>query len=260
VYNRILVLWATPRSTSTAFEWMMRMRGDFVTLHEPFGPAYYRGEDRRTSRPDENPIDVGRTYASTWQEILDARNQGRVFSKDFPNYVMHLADGDFLDHFQHTFLIRNPAKALASMYNQWDEFTMDEASFEDLHMMFDHVVHRYGDIPPVIDSDDLLDDTAGIVRAYCDAVGIPFIAEALEWDEGEREEVRWYGGTWHDSLSESTGLQRRPTDYRATVDDVPFLREMYALCKPHYDALAQHKLAPRRGKGADGSDDREPAV
>ncbi len=26
----IVVLWATPRSTTTAFEWMMRMRGDMA--------------------------------------------------------------------------------------------------------------------------------------------------------------------------------------------------------------------------------------
>ncbi len=242
--DRVLVLWATPRSTSTAFEWMMRMRGDFVCLHEPFGPAYYRGEDRRTTRLAENPVERGRTYASTWVDILAARQGGRVFSKDFPNYVIHLADGDFLDHFQHTFLVRDPALALASMHNEWDEFTMDEAAYEALHAMFDLVVTRYGAVPPVIDSDDLLDDPAGTVRAYCAAVGIDFLPEALEWEPGERSEVRWYGGAWHDSLSASTALRRQPTEYRASVTDDPFLAEMYDRCLPHYEAVAAYKLAP----------------
>ena len=43
--NRIIALWAVPRSTSTAFEWMMRQRGDLDCLHEPFGEAWYQGED-----------------------------------------------------------------------------------------------------------------------------------------------------------------------------------------------------------------------
>ena len=43
--HRILVLWATPRSTSTEFEWMMRPRGDLTCFHEPFGEAWYKGED-----------------------------------------------------------------------------------------------------------------------------------------------------------------------------------------------------------------------
>ena len=45
-----LTLWATPRSTSTAFEWMMRERGDFTCFHEPFNEAYYYGADRRSQR------------------------------------------------------------------------------------------------------------------------------------------------------------------------------------------------------------------
>ena len=42
--NKIVALWAVPRSTSTAFEWMMRQRGDLDCLHEPFGEAWYQGE------------------------------------------------------------------------------------------------------------------------------------------------------------------------------------------------------------------------
>ena len=48
--NPIYVLWATPRSTSTAFEWMMRMRGDMACFHEPFGEAWYQGDDARAPR------------------------------------------------------------------------------------------------------------------------------------------------------------------------------------------------------------------
>jgi adenylylsulfate kinase len=46
----IHVLWATPRTTSTAFEWMMRMRGDMACFHEPFGLAWYQGSDARARR------------------------------------------------------------------------------------------------------------------------------------------------------------------------------------------------------------------
>ncbi len=222
----------------------MRMRGDYICLHEPFGPAYYRGLDRRTTRPDENPTEPDRTYASTWKEILDVRAAGRVFSKDFPNYVMHMADGEFLDQFQHTFLVRDPAKVLASMYQHWQEFTLDETSFEASHRMFDLVVDRYGEVPPVIDSDDLLDDPAGVVEAYCEAVGIEFIPGALEWEPGERVEVRWYGGTWHDSLSTSTGLKRHQASHAVSIADDPFLQRMYAACLPHYEAVARHRLTP----------------
>ena len=246
--SRILVLWATPRSTSTAFEWMMRQRGDFECLHEPFGPAYYRGTDRRTTRPAENELWPHVSYAGVWSEMQAMAAAGPVFSKDFPNYVMHLAGdpetgGEFLDAFRHTFLIRDPAKVLASMYRHWERFTLDETSFAALHEMFDVVRERSGEDPPVIDSDDLLADPAGVTEAYCKATGIPFLPEALEWEQGERDEVTWYGGAWHDQLKASTGLSPQRHDYVA-VTDVPFLREMYEQCLPHYQALYDHRLVP----------------
>lgn len=240
--DRVLVLWATPRSTSTAFEWMMRMRGDLVCLHEPFGVACYRADDRRTTRPDQSEPEPGRTYASTWREIRETRQHGRVFSKDFPNYIKHMADDEFVDHFEHTFLIRDPAKALPSMFKHWQEFTMDEAGYEALYDMFRLVTERYAAIPPVIDSDDLLDNPAGIVQAYCESAGLTIMPEALEWEEGRRDEVRWYGGGWHDTLQASTGLKRQPIEQDPSMEDFPFLREMYARCLPFYDELFRHRI------------------
>ena len=55
----MLVLWATPRSTSTAFEWMMRQRGDFACFHESFNEAYYYGNDRRSQRDADVPDTEG---------------------------------------------------------------------------------------------------------------------------------------------------------------------------------------------------------
>ncbi|WP_293067954.1 hypothetical protein [Okeania sp. SIO2B3] len=41
--QKIIALWSTPRSSSTAFRWMVKQRGDFLVLHEPFGrSAHYR--------------------------------------------------------------------------------------------------------------------------------------------------------------------------------------------------------------------------
>jgi hypothetical protein len=178
-----------------------------------------------------------------WDEIRARAAAGPVFSKDFPNYIMHMADGEFLDHFRHTFLIRDPRKVLTSMYAHWNEFTLDETSIAALHEMFDLVVERYGEIPPVVDSDDLMADPAGVTEAYCDAVGIPFIPEALEWDRGEREEVTWYGGSWHAQLQQSTGLTAQERDY-SEIDEVPFLQDMYQRCLPDYEALYPHRLRP----------------
>ena len=86
--HKIIALWAVPRSTSTAFEWMMRQRGDLYCMHEPFGEAWYQGENPLWQRykPGEKTT-PGLTIESTWAEIKRRAEQGPVFIKDFPHYV-----------------------------------------------------------------------------------------------------------------------------------------------------------------------------
>ena len=242
---KILALWATPRSTSTAFEWMMRMRGDMTCFHEPFGEAWYQGEDARWPRirPD-SPRTPGLTFAGVWAELQAAASKGPVFSKDFPHYIEHLWSDDFLDHFTHSFLIRDPAKVATSMYKNWPDFVLKEIAFVEQRELFDRLADKHGEIPPLIDSDDLLENPQGIIDAYCAAVGIPYIEEALSWEPGERDEVSWYdGGSWHANLRGSDGLKPQPRNYIDISEAPDRVKEIYETVLPHYRHLHAHRLA-----------------
>lgn len=239
----ILALWATPRSTSTPFEWMMRERGDFTCYHEPFNEAYYYGADRRTARDAGTAARPGLSFASVWQGLQSEARTQRLFVKDFAYSIMHMADDEFLSHFQHTFLIRDPANMLPSLYNHWPDFTSDEAGYEPLRVLFDRICQRDGAAPPVITSDALLDRPYDTVRAYCDAAGLDFIPEALSWESGGRDEVSWYdGGSWHGNLRTSTGIARQKTSYVA-IDHDDHLKRAYDACLPHYQTLFAHAVA-----------------
>ena len=178
--HKIVALWAVPRSTSTAFEWMMRQRGDLDCLHEPFGEAWYQGEDPLWPRFTEGAKTTpGLTLESVWDDIRARAEQGPVFLKDFPHYINHMWDPDFLSNFTHAFLIRDPAKTISSMYNKWPDFDEAEVGFPEQRALFDLPWALNGTPPPVIDSDDMLENPEGMVEAFCDSVGIPFLPEAL---------------------------------------------------------------------------------
>ena len=239
----ILALWATPRSTSTPFEWMMRERGDFRCYHEPFNEAYYYGADRRSARDADIQATPGLSFDGVWGRLRREAEDEALFVKDFAYSVMHMADEDFLSRFRHTFLIRDPAKVLPSLYSHWPDFTSDEAGFAPLHDLFERICQRDGKAPPVISSDDLLDRPHDTVEAYCAAAGIPFLPEALSWERGGREEVAWYdGGSWHGKLRQSTGITRQKTNY-VPIDHDDHLKRAYDDCLPLYQALLAHKLA-----------------
>ncbi len=227
---------------------MMRQRGDYSCWHEPFGEAWYQGEDPLWPRlRTDSPRTAGLTFASVWQRLRDDARERPVFIKDFPHYIKHMWTNDFLDHFNHSFLVRDPAKVVTSMYKHWPDFHLVECGILEQRELFDRVADRLGTAPPVIDSDDLLEDPQGIVAAYCQAVGIPFIAEALSWEPGDRSEVSWYdGGSWHSNLRNSDGLKPQPRKYIDISEAPDRVKEIYEIVLPHFDAVHRHRLQGNR--------------
>ena len=242
----IIALWAVPRSTSTAFEWMMRQRGDLDCLHEPFGEAWYQGEEPMWQRfkPGEK-VTPGLTLASTWQGIKQRAEKGPVFIKDFPHYINHLWDEDFLSHFTHAFLIRDPALTVTSMFDKWPDFDEGEVGFPEQRALFDLLYALNGTPPPVFDSDDLLENPEVVVEKFCAAVGIEFMPDALSWESGaDTAQYSWWdGGSFHKNLRESTGLKRQARRY-VDLDETPFrVQQVYRRMKPHYERLYQYKIS-----------------
>ena len=242
----LLALWATPRSTSTAFEWMMRQRGDFACFHEPWNEVYYYGEDRRSQRDAHVAARPGLDYASVWERLRSAAESRPVFVKDFCYSVEHELDDRRLAAITHSFLIREPSRVIQGLARHWPDCTWDEVGFESLHRLFERIAERDKAAPPLIDAADLTGDPLGTTAAYCEAVGIGLVAEALEWEAGERAEVSWYGegtGPWHDSLRASTGIRAPDTEY-PPLEDSPRLAEMYERALPLYERLHSARLTP----------------
>lgn len=244
--HRIIALWAVPRSTSTAFEWMMRQRGDMACLHEPFGEAWYQGEDPLWPRfRAGEKTTPGLTLARVWDDIRARAEKGPLFIKDFPHYISHMWDADFLGHFTHAFLIRDPAKTITSMHDKWPDFHEGEVGFPEQRALFDLLsALDGGKTPPVIDSDDLLERPAAMVEAFCKAVGIPFLPEALHWTAGGDPGAHswWDGGSFHHNLARSTGLKAQPRTY-VNIADAPFrVTRVWRRMKPHYDRLYAHRI------------------
>lgn len=244
--HKIVALWAVPRSTSTAFEWMMRQRRDMDCLHEPFGEAWYQGEAPLWQRfKNGDKTTPGLTIESVWDDIRARAQNGPVFIKDFPHYINHMWDEEFLSHFTHAFLIRDPAKTISSIFNKWPDFDEGEVGFPEQRALFDLLSALNGRHPPVVDSDDLLEKPAEMVEAFCDAVEIPFIKEALSWEAGgdPSEHSWWDGGSFHHNLAQSSGLVPQARKY-VEVGDAPLrVQQVHRRMKPHYERLFAHRIA-----------------
>ena len=247
----ITFLWATPRSTSTAFEWMMRMRGDMACFHEPFGQAWYYGPEALAPTKPDTPPKPDLTFAKVGRMLADAATEKPVFVKDFPQYAEHLFRPEWLRQFRHTFLIRDPAKVLSSLQRSYeksqatDGFNEKEIGFFELEALFHQVTALTGQPPFVMDSDDLLERPHAMVAAYCTAIDQPFIPDALSWEPGARDEVVWYDGddtAWHGSLKNSDGLKPQPLTPIEVKDLSADMQGMYHRFLAPYEALKAQDL------------------
>ncbi|MET7712478.1 sulfotransferase family protein [Streptomyces sp. NPDC005407] len=234
----VLALWSAPRCRSTAFARMMAERGDRAVVHEPFSRVVDFGE-----------VEVGDTAAHTEEDVLAAlramATRTPVFFKDTTDfhYPALIADESFLSAATHTFIIRDPAEAIASHHALHPGLGRDEIGFVRLYEIFTAVQAATGSTPVVIDSDDLLDRPEDTVRTYCAAVGIDFRPDALSWAPGMRSE--WQSTSkWHRSTSETTGFTRVRSGGAEAVEADLVLRAYRDHHQPYYEKLRAVALQP----------------
>ena len=232
----VFALWSPPRARSTAFFRSMVERGDMLAVHEPFSDVTGLGETDVDGQPFESSTELLRWFRDHTSAI-------NVFVKDTPNDRLRylLDDAYLLREAKHAFLIRRPDQVAASFYAIEQNMRIDSIGLEFLHTLFTAVVEAGGHQPVVVDSDDLVDRPEATMAAYCAAVGLPFIPEALSWEPGERHEWR-RSARWHADAAASSGFERRERRYEHTVVTSPELARFAAHHQPFYDRLAEHRL------------------
>ena len=234
----VFALWSAPRARSTAFFRSMAERGDLFALHEPFCNLVNFGETDIAGRTVDS---AGALLA--W--LRDGPGDQPVFFKDTSDFRHHdvLADRRFLAEARHAFLIRRPDEIAASYYALYPDMSRAAVGLEYLHELHTAVGDAGGHPPVVVDSDDLVARPTATMAAYCEAVGLPFLPEALKWTPGERSEWR-RTARWHTEVSASTGFEYGKRSYTHTVETSPHLAEMAAHHQPFYDKLHALRLVP----------------
>jgi hypothetical protein len=240
----IIALWTHPRSISTAFERVMMERGDLNILHEPFSYLYYVHKDAATIEQQYVDPSHPTDYPGIRAHIKAAAGHQGVFFKDMCAHgYEHLKNDDpFLQKLTNTFLIRDPAKAIASYYAMNPDVTSQEIGLAQLCGIFEKV-RQFEDPPIVVDADDLEDNPEGVINAYCQAVGIDFIPESLTWEAGHQSEWDIWED-WHTDAAQSTGIRKNVETFEVTVENSDRLKAFYEDQLPYYEKMYQARLSP----------------
>ncbi len=228
----IHALWCHPRSVSTAFERIMRERGDLQVLHEPFMYHHYLTTKDRlfpgfTPEP-EHPA----TYDEIRAMIVEAGDKGSVFFKDMAYYVADTLhrDAAFADLMTHAFLLRDPVEAALSYARRDPDFTRLELGHEAQYRLYTALVALDHD-PLVITADQLRRNPQTTLRRYWAYAGLDYLEHAFTWDSKVPD--GWQSvQSWHSEVLQSGAIKPPETTEAQS--------ELDALGAPYTDHAAHH--------------------
>jgi hypothetical protein len=237
----LIAMWAHPRAVSTAFLRMMIARGDVTVVHEPLVTLTDEGA---VPVPDEHGGTV--ELRSAGEVLAHLRRLARsrpVFFKDTLEFrYQYLFDHpEEIAGIEHTFIVRDPKKAINSHYHMKPTVTRPEIGYEHQYDLFELVRAVTGKPPVVVHAEKLLREPEAVIDGYCRAVGLPFVPHALRWEPEDRSE--WSRTRkWHVDAIGSSGFAPTEKQYDVTVDNDAELKSFYEYHYPFYEKLIRHAL------------------
>ncbi len=251
----IVILWSHPRSMSTAIERIMRERGDFECLHEPFLQYYYSKRSDRELAHFSSQCGHPSSYVEIRDLVLEKATTSPVFVKDMSYYVMpELFDhGDFCRRIVHCFLIRNPLSAIPSFYRLDPEFTRYEVGLEAQWQHYNRLLDAGIPPGPVLEAELVQADPAEMMRRFWRMLGLDYREQALTWEPDAAPDDWKYVEGWHRGVSSSNGIRppgedrdrRAAQAFEKICREAPHLQDYLDHHLPFYHHLQRVGLKPR---------------
>ncbi len=234
-------MWSGPRNISTAMMRSFENRADCAVSDEPLYGPYLAA----TGKPHPGADEVIRDQGGDWRPIVKrlvgpAPDGSPVwYQKHMTHHVLPGMDLGWIDGLSNCFLIRDPAEVFASYRVRRSDFDARDLGFPQQLELFRHVCDSSGEVPPVVDSADVLRDPEGTLRALCARLGIAFDPGMLQWPAGPRDSDGVWARYWYDSVHASTGFA--PWRPRETTLDAA-AESLVEQCRPCYEALYEVRL------------------
>jgi hypothetical protein len=137
---------------------------------------------------------------------------------------------------RNVFLIRTPARVVASYARKRQQATLADLGFSRQAELFARECDRLGSAPPVIDADDVLANPRCALAKLCDELKIPFSERMLNWPPGRRASDGVWAAHWYEAVERSTGFEAPQTQ----TDAVDALLVQQAL--PYYARMHGFRL------------------
>jgi hypothetical protein len=240
-----IAMWSGPRNISTAMMRSFENRPDCAVVDEPFYAAYLA--ETGLDHPMREAVLAAQP--TDWRVVADAlaaEDPAPVFYQKHMTH--HMLPGFGLEWTRscvNAFLIRDPQAVLASYVRTRAEVTLEDIGVVRQSELFERESDRLGASPPVVEGVDVLADPRRTLTQLCAALGVPFREEMLAWPAGRRASDGVWAPAWYQAVERSTGFAAPSEGELGRGAQPPLtdaLKRIADQARPHYEALARHKL------------------
>ncbi|SIS83775.1 hypothetical protein SAMN05421774_102584 [Gemmobacter megaterium] len=236
-----IAMWSGPRNLSTAMMYAFAARGDCAVWDEPFYAAYLAAtgidhpmRDQILAAHDPDPARVSALCAAR-----PATGEPFFYQKHMTLHMLPSIDRGFMRACANVFLIRHPARVVASYAKKREGPVLSDIGFVQQAELFDEVASWMGRAPLVIDSADIRADPAGALGRLCTALGVPYTDQMLRWPAGAKPYDGVWAPHWYGAVHRSTGFE----DPEGALPDLaPDYARLADSALPYYERLRAHAL------------------
>lgn len=236
-----IAMWSGPRNISTALMRSWGNREDTVVCDEPLYAHYLQVTGLDHPGRDEviacHEPDWRKVVAQLVGPIPDGR--GIFFQKHMAHHLLPEIGRDWLSQVTNCFLIRDPQEMLTSLIKILPQPTVEDTGLPQQLEIFELVRRETGQIPPVLDARDVLDNPRQRLTQLCDRLRVPFSERMMSWPPGRRTTDGVWARHWYAQVESSTSF--RP--YESKGEPVPeSLQDVLLHCQDCYDRLSEFRL------------------
>jgi hypothetical protein len=236
-----IAMWSGPRNLSTAMMYAFAARGDCAVTDEPFYAAYLAatGIDHpmREAVIASQPTDP----AIVARFVTGPNPDGRPYwyQKHMTLHMIPAFDRSFLRKVTNVFLLRHPARVIASYARKREAPTLADIGFVQQARLFDEVADLTGTAPPVVSAESVRADPRTALSQLCTALGLPFRESMLNWSRGPKPYDGVWAPHWYNAVHASTGFD----EPEAALPDLPDdSRRLTDQALPAYEHLARFAI------------------
>lgn len=235
----IVAAWSGPRNLSTAMMYSFAARGDCAVADEPFYAAYLSRTGLDHPMAEEilaaQPQDAEQVIARCLQEDVD---KPLTYQKHMTQHMLPGIRRDWLAEVRNLFLIRHPARVVASYAAKRENPVLDDIGFVQQAALYEDCLSM-GLSPVVVDSADIRCDPQGMTRAICAALGIDWTERMLSWPAGGHASDGVWAPHWYGAVHRSTGFAKAEGPLPQLTGAAAMLAEQ---ALPSYRRLEERKI------------------